>query len=725
MNEQKLRVFMISIHGLIRGKSLELGRDADTGGQTTYVVELAKALGRHPHVAQVDLLTRLIIDDEIDDDYSKRSEQIGPNARILRLPFGPSGYLRKELLWAYLDQLIDRCLHYLRYQPHLPDVIHTHYADAGYVGMQLSNLLGIPQVHTGHSLGRPKSQRLILSGQRAALIESRFRIKHRIAIEEDLLAHASLIVTSTRQEIGEQYGMYTNHDQRKCVLIPPGTDTARFTPPDESKPSGFDVRTIDRFLEHPEKPIILAISRPDTRKNIHALIKAYGESQALQDEANLVVVAGTRHDIRALDEAEMKVLEDILLDIDKYDLWGKVAIPKQCGIQDIPELYRLAVQRQGVFVNPALTEPFGLTLIEAAATGLPIVATEDGGPRDIIANCQSGLLIDPLDTDAIAAALLESLIDKERWRKWSRNGLKNVRRHYIWNVHVEKYLKEINKVLRKDKKQWRRQLMNTQHLQHPSHSMQPTAKQMLITDIDNTLLGDTESLETLVAWLRANREEVGFGVATGRNFESAVKILRKWNVPIPDVLITSVGSEIHYWPSMNPDTGWANHIRHQWRPEILKRILGKVPGLRPQEPENQSEFKLSYLVDTRKCPPMEEIRQTLQQQGLQAKLIYSHDEYLDVLPKRASKGQAIRYLAYKWGVPLKTFIVAGDSGNDEEMLVGDTLGVVVGNYSLELEVLKDMEQIYFARNAYAQGILEGLQHYGFDMNCALAQEELT
>jgi sucrose-phosphate synthase len=80
---------------------------------------------------------------------------------------------------------------------------------------------------------------------------------------------------------------------------------------------------------------------------------------------------------------------------------------------------------------------------------------------------------------------------------------------------------------------------------------------------------------------------------------------------------------------------------------------------------------------------------------------------------RASKGRAIRYLAYKWGLPLRTFLVAGDSGNDHEMLVGDTLGVVVANHSPELASLRGNEQIYFARAAYADGIAEGMAHYAF------------
>ena len=57
--------------------------------------------------------------------------------------------------------------------------------------------------------------------------------------------------------------------------------------------------------------------------------------------------------------------------------------------------------------------------------------------------------------------------------------------------------------------------------------------------------------------------------------------------------------------------------------------------------------------------------------------------------------------------------MAGDSGNDSEMLVGDTLAVVVGNHSAELESLRGLEQVYFAQAHYAAGILEGLDHYGF------------
>jgi hypothetical protein len=81
--EPKLYLLLISVHGLIRGHDLELGRDADTGGQTLYVVELARALGECEAVERVDLV----------------------------------GWIRS--------------------QPRAPDIVHNHYADAGYVGVPL------------------------------------------------------------------------------------------------------------------------------------------------------------------------------------------------------------------------------------------------------------------------------------------------------------------------------------------------------------------------------------------------------------------------------------------------------------------------------------------------------------------------------------------------------------------------------------------------------------
>lgn len=706
----RLHIMLISVHGLIRGHDLELGRDADTGGQTTYVLELARALARDETVDKVDLLTRLIDDPDVSPDYAVAEENLAANCTILRLPCGPKKYLRKESLWPHLDQMVDRCLQLLRQRGRLPDVIHTHYADAGYVGRQLSLLLGIPQVHTAHSLGKPKRARLLASGRKAEAIDRQYHFATRIDAEEDVLVHAACTITSTRQEIEEQYAQYRNCDWQRFAVIPPGTDTTRFSAPGRKPIPAHLAAQINRFLDEPAKPMILTIARAEVRKNLGGLVAAFAGDPGLRERANLVIVAGTRGHIREMEEAQRKVLQDLLLDIDRFDLWGSVAIPKEIAQYDVPDLYRMAARRRGVFINSALTEPFGLTLIEAAASGLPIVAPDDGGPRDIVANCGNGLLVDTLDTCAIAGALNAALSDRGQWEKWAANGLLGVKRHYSWGGHVSRYLKEVRGVIHRDRTQSRRQ----QRIRdEDSRSLLPLVGHMLVSDIDNTLIGDAASLRELMAWLKGKRKRVGFGIASGRSIDSALAILKKWHVRVPDVLITSVGSEIHYGPKIVADTRWAEHIGHLWRREDVAGVIATLPGLVPQAPENQRQFKLSYDIVPGTMPPLSDIRRALFSRRLHARLIYSHGQFLDVLPIRASKGHAIRYLAYRWGLPLACFLVSGDSGNDSEMLVGDTLGVVVGNHSAELDSLRGREQIYFASAEHARGILEGLEHYGF------------
>ncbi|MDI1309861.1 MAG: HAD-IIB family hydrolase [Methylotenera sp.] len=711
-------ILMISMHGLIRGNNLELGKDADTGGQTTYVVELTKHLVRNKNVEKVDLLTRLIEDDDVCLDYSEAEEDLGHGARIIRLSCGPKRYLRKELLWPHLNQIVDKCLHYLKQQNRLPNLIHSHYADAGYVGQQLSLLLGIPQIHTGHSLGISKRQRLLASGRKIHTIEKQFNLQHRIAVEEDVIQHASLIITSTRQEIDEQYKQYTNFHQARFSVIPPGINTSKFSPPSRKKITSESQQHVDKYLDDPEKPLILNICRAELRKNISGLIAAYGSNSKLQEMANLLIIAGPRENIRALEDAQKKVMTDLLLDIDLYDLWGKVAVPKSIAQDCIPEIYRLVAKRKGVLINSAFTEPFGLTLIEAAASGLPIAAPDDGGPRDIVGNCRNGVLVNTLNQCEIASTLIYMLEDSSRWRQWAKNGLTGVKRYYSWDSHVKKYIKEIQGVLNRDKKKIRRQYVINANIENVSPNL-TRVKAALISDIDNTLLGDKSALIQLENWIAERKGKLAFGVATGRTISSTIDILKRNQLPIPDLMITSVGTEIYYGSNQLRDEGWSTHIKHLWRRDAIAEALAQFPGMKLQPANTQREFKLSYFAKPDAFPSIAELYSYLHTLKLHCNLVYSHDELLDVLPVRASKGHAIRYLAYKWDLPLDKFIVAGDSGNDIEMLAGDTLAIVVGNHSPELEVLKNQARIYFAEKSYAAGILEGIANYHNELQPAL------
>ncbi|MDP8243170.1 MAG: HAD-IIB family hydrolase [Candidatus Hinthialibacter antarcticus] len=699
-----LYIALISVHGLIRANNLELGRDSDTGGQTTYVLELTRSLARQPDVARVDLFTRRIFDKRVDSDYAQPVEPLDDKGNIIRCQCGPKRYLRKEMLWPYLDEFTNEMLKHFRSVGRLPDVIHAHYADAGHVGRKLSQLLGAPLLFTGHSLGRVKRERLFEQGAAKEKIETKYNIHERIEAEEMALSNAAMVVTSTNQEIEEQYKLYENYHPQQKVVIPPGTDISRFSPSRASVRSYGYLENLRPFLSDPFKPMVLAISRADERKNISGLIHAYANHAELRKLANLVIVAGNRDDLKEMESGQRDVFRKIFYLIDKYDLYGSVAYPKHHTVDDVPDLYRMCAKSGGVFVNPALTEPFGLTLIEAAACGTPIVATNDGGPRDITAHCKNGELIDPLDTEGISATIYSMLNDPARLRRYSQNGLKGVKKHYTWESHTKTYLKEIRRNILKTKGSF---------LFVPSGKRLLEADRLFITDIDNTLLGDAKALRELVKKLRAHSNQVGIGIATGRHLESAIEVLSEWDVPRPDVLITSVGSEIHYGDDLKQDMDWRRHIDYKWEPERLRDYMANVPGLELQPESNQREFKVSYLYDAETAPPIREIKKQMRESKFRIKIIISHDAYLDFLPLRASKGLAVWYLANKWGVPMERILTAGDSGNDEEMLKGHGLSVVVGNYSKELESLRKNPTVYFAEGEYAAGILEAMDYFQF------------
>lgn len=717
MKENKgIHIALLSLHGLIRGENSELGRDEDTGGQIRYVLELARALAEDDRVAKVDLITRQIVDDRVSKNYAKLVEPIAEKASIIRIPFGPKRYLSKTKLWPYMDVFVDQCLHYFRSNQSVPDIIHGHYADAGYGGGQLARLLGAPFVFTGHSLGRVKKQRLAESGVSAEKIESKYNIAQRIEAEEFALETCSLICTSTHQEVQEQYELYQNYIPERMEVIPPGVDLSAFYPPGEDKESTELEVSINSFLQDTTKPLVVAMARPDERKNLERLVEAYGESRQLQREANLVLIMGSRDDIREMPSGQKRVLSRILTLIDVYDLYGKVAYPKKHKPDEVPALYRMITRSRGIFINPALTEPFGLTLLEAAASGCPIVATNDGGPRDIIANCQNGLLIDPLDKKAIEKSLLRGLTEPEEWKSWSESGIKNVHTHYSWQHHTELYLKNIQELLENS---------NAVPLAKAPEKKRRLQKfdRLIITDVDNTLTGDDKAMKDFFDLIEQSDENIGFGIATGRNYEDVLKLISDYNMPTPDVLMTSTGTEIYYGKNLTQDNSWRKHIDYRWEPERIRKLMKTVNGVFEQEEKEQSAFKISYKVDFSVAPKLSAIRKFLRKKGVRARVILSLNMFLDIIPVRAGSGICIRHMAFKWDFPLENILIAGDSGNDKGMLTGNTLGVVVGNYSVELEKLRKYPRIYFARAHHAAGIIEGIQYYDFLNTISIPNEK--
>jgi sucrose-phosphate synthase len=555
-------------------------------------------------------------------------------------------------------------------------------------------------------------------------------MEKRIAVEENLLQKADVIIVSTQHEIDAQYGLYKNKKSAKFEVVPPGVNTDLFFPfyrldmPSfkmgiEQEQALYRVNSdIERFLFNPAKPLILSIGRADKRKNFEMIIESYGNDKELQAMANLAIFAGVRKDITKMPGDEKDILTNLLLLLDKYDLYGKMAIPKKNDPKlEIPEIYRVAARKKGVFVNATPGENFGLTIVEAAACGLPVVASPTGGPKEILENCENGMLVDVGDPSAIAEALKKIISDQILWEKYSANGIKSVNQLYSWSAHANRYMEIVETIMNQknavglhesDKTAYGKKLLK--------------AKLFIISDLDGTLVEGEKSdgLDEFKKWIEDHKDKVVFGVASGRNKEVTRQAFKDYDLPTPDVLICSAGSEIYYTDKFIPDNGFESHIDYQWKRNELQNALSKFPGITLQEPAAQWRFKLSYYVDKNFTEDdTADLYKFLDDRKLRAKILITESHYLDFLPFRASKGSAVRYLSYKWKHPLENFITAGNSGNDKDMLKGKTRGIVVANYSPELEELRKNKTTYFTKDPLAKGVLEGIQYHISSMGISL------
>lgn len=680
-------VLHIALQGCLRATNVEYGITADTGGHIRYLLDLVSASNRHPAIDRTEIVTRAFRDPHRAECYGQPRETVDPATHIVRLYSASDAYLAKEELWTQHDSLVEALVAHIAALDRWPDVLHAHYADAGVVAARVSARLGIPYVFTAHSLGRVKL---------AAFGGACENLDRRIAAEEAAIAGAAAIIASSRDEAEVQYADYAAYDPGRVRVLAPGSDLAQFA-------GAATERHVDamlaRFLTEPDKPVILAIARPVTKKNLAALVRAYGTSPALQAAANLVILAGTRDDLHALEPEIRDNLAELLHLIDRYDLYGKVAYPKSHRPEDVAAVYAHARVRGGVFVNPALNEPFGLTLLEAAASGLPVVATDSGGPNDIIATCGNGILVDPRSPDAIADAIGAILADPGLWARYAKAGSAAIAA-YDWDRHVALYTDLLADIVAG--------AIDT----GTGQDIAPVPDVLLVSDIDGTLTGCAESVRAFTLWHR-EQSDILFAIATGRSFHSAMTVLCQQDLPAPAIMITSVGSEIYHRVAggrYRRDEAWDAIVAAGWDREAVAALIDRAGGLAPQSPLEQRAFKLSYFADGDDRAAAR-IRALLTEHGHSCSIIQSHGRYLDVLPYRASKGTAVEHVRRMLGLGTRQVIVAGDSGNDIEMLRSSPHAVIVGNYSDGLGTRRDLRHGYVSAAHHARGVIEGVAHF--------------
>jgi mannosylfructose-6-phosphate phosphatase len=232
---------------------------------------------------------------------------------------------------------------------------------------------------------------------------------------------------------------------------------------------------------------------------------------------------------------------------------------------------------------------------------------------------------------------------------------------------------------------------------------------VLISDVDGTLLGDHAALAEFCQWRRGPGRRVRLVYNSGRFVASVQASIREHSLPEPDAIIGGVGTQIFETASGEACAEWPPRDG-RWDSATICRVCRGFPELAPQPAEFLSEFKISYFAFVLDAERLERLSAHLARAGQSARIVYSSQRDLDILPAGVDKGAAALRLCRQWSVDVSEAAVAGDSGNDLAMFRGEFRGIVVGNAQPELRALVG-PHVYQARASYAAGVLEGLHHW--------------
>jgi sucrose synthase len=480
-------IVILSPHGYF-GQSNVLGLP-DTGGQVVYILDQTRALEKEMHrrldeqgvdiEPKIIVVTRLIPEARGTTCDQKIERIMGTrDALILRVPFRKEDgevvphWISRFEVWPFLERFATEAeKEVLAELGGRPALLIGNYSDGNLVASLMSRSLQVTQCNIAHALEKTK---YLWSDLYWRENDDRYHFACQFTADLIAMNTADFIITSTYQEIAgtaESVGQYESYSSftmpglyrvvnginvfdPKFNVVSPGADPDVYFPfSDEARRlqglhdelnalvfgDGETSPARGHFAEH-EKPILFTMARLDRIKNLTGLVDWYGCSPRLRELANLLVVGGDLDPDRSNDHEEREQIQRMHDLIDSHRLEEHM---RWVGFQSernlVGELYRFVADTRGAFVQPALFEAYGLTVIEAMSSGLPTFATRYGGPSEIIEDGVSGFHIDPNHGDeaaeSIADFLEKSAKNPKHWKRLSEGALARIEERYTWNLY--------------------------------------------------------------------------------------------------------------------------------------------------------------------------------------------------------------------------------------------------------------------------------------------------
>ena len=367
--------------------------EADAGGQNVHVAELALGLARLGHEVQV--YTRR------DDAALPERVAVAPGVCVVHVPVGPPRTVPKDDLLPHMDAFADWMAEDWQ-RTGDPDVVHAHFWMSGLAALRAGRARGVPVAQTFHALGSVKRRH---QGQSDTSPPERLELERWIAREADA------VIATCRDEVEElaDMGVRTAH----VHVVPCGVDTAHFSP---SGPAW------DHGLPRGRRARLLAVGRLVERKGFDLAVRALPDLP----DAELVVVGGPP--VERLDaDPEARRLRALAEELGVGD---RLLLTGQRPHEAMPAIYRSAA----VVLAVPWYEPFGITPLEAAACGRPLVGSAVGGLLDSVEDGVSGRLVPPRDVEALVSAVRGLLADPDGAARMGRRARARAVELFDWSV---------------------------------------------------------------------------------------------------------------------------------------------------------------------------------------------------------------------------------------------------------------------------------------------------
>jgi len=380
------RVAVLSLHT----SPLLLPGNGDAGGMNVYVRELCSAL------AQTGVDTAVFVRRH---DNAETVVEVEPGFKVIHINAGPP-HLPKEALAAVVEEFAAGVNDWIAQHP--VDVLHANYWLSGVAGHRLKHDLDLPLVSTFHTLARVKAETGDLEPQR------------RINAEAEVIACSDVITANSVTELQQLASLY-GADPKRIDVVAPGIDRAVFSP---------GLREGARnALGLKDGPVLLFVGRIQPLKGLDVAVATLAGLSRRYQDAQLLVVGGVSG---PQGQKELQRFED---SVQRYGLQDRVKLVPPQPHHLLSTYYRAA----DVCLVPSRSESFGLVALEAAACGVPVVASDVGGLTTLVDHGRTGLRVAGRDPAGYIDAVSAILEDPRLAESMARRGAEMAAR-YSWSA---------------------------------------------------------------------------------------------------------------------------------------------------------------------------------------------------------------------------------------------------------------------------------------------------